>query len=259
MSEHNWKFTIECPYCASMEQYADEFETDDWFEVFAFSGSSPKSHRNSYQPYNPNWTCRKCNRSIQIDELYRNAKIKTDSIDEIKKYLWKVLYTVITDKGICDHGWEPDLEVAVSRYSLLYPNDSELKQLKQIYAYAVNDPRKLLKFEPIAGTVIIFPEMILCKDVLQKVYLPEGLTAISSDTFSGCKRITDLYLPDSVTEIGACAFKDCINLKTIHLPSKLIKISEGLFQGCRSLEKVFFADTIEVIEDNAFAGCTNMP
>lgn len=238
MSEHNWEFTIECPFCGSIEQNADEFETDDWCEVFAFSGSSPKSHKNAFQPYIPDWTCRKCNRSVPIDALYRSAKIKTDSIEGIKKYLWGVLDPVIHGKYICDRG-DPDLEVAIHRYSLLYPHDSELQQLKRIYTYAVNNPRKLLKFEPRAGTAIITPEMILCKEVLKKVYLPDGLRAISSYTFSGCKRITDLFIPDSVTEIGAYAFQECVNLKTIHLPSNLLIISKGLFQGCSSLEKVF--------------------
>jgi hypothetical protein len=165
---------------------------------------------------------------------------------------------VIENEGICDHDWNPDLEIAIYRYSLLCPNDLELRQLKKIYMYAVNDPRKLLKFEPVIGTAIISSNMILCKEVLNKVYLPDGLREISSYTFSDCGKITDLFIPDSVAEIGAYAFKNCVSLKTIHLPSKLVKISEGLFQGCSSLEKVFLADTIEVIENYAFSGCTSM-
>jgi hypothetical protein len=202
--------------------------------------------------------CEKCKRLTQRDELYRQVKIKTDSIESIKRYLWGMLDEVIENEGIYDHGWDPDLEIAIYRYSLLYPNDSELRQLKQIYTDAINNPRKFLKFEPAIGTTIITPDMIPRKSVLKKVYLPDGLREISSYTFSDCRRLTDLYIPDSVTEIGTYAFKGCVNLETIHLPSELVKISEGLFQGCNSLKKVFLSDTIEEIGNYAFKGCTRL-
>lgn len=223
-----------------------------------FQEQALKSYKNSYHPYDPNWTCRACKHSVSRDELFRNGNIKTESIERIKTYLWRNLTYVISGEELWDHGWEPDLETAIYRYSLLYPDDAELKELKQLYSYAVNDPKRLWKFEPSNGTTVIFPDMILYKQGLKKVYLPNGLREIRDYTFSDCVRLTDLFIPDSVTEIGAYAFKDCVSLQTIHLPSNLTKISEGLFQGCRSLQKVFLADTIEVIEDYAFTGCTSM-
>ena len=46
MSDSFWHFNAQCPVCKKFEEMADGFETDDWTEVFTFSGCSDKNTLN---------------------------------------------------------------------------------------------------------------------------------------------------------------------------------------------------------------------
>ena len=48
--------------------------------------------------------------------------------------------------------------------------------------------------------------------------VPEYVTTISRNAFSGCSNMTSITIPDSVTSIGNCAFENCSSLATITLP-----------------------------------------
>ena len=50
---------------------------------------------------------------------------------------------------------------------------------------------------------------------ITSVILPEGLTAIGANAFSGCAGLTSVSIPSSVTSIGENAFWDCTELKNI--------------------------------------------
>lgn len=138
MSEHFWKFTIQCPVCKKIVKCADGFETDDWTEVFAFSGRSIKNE--IWKDSSKYYKCSNCDSKTEIDELYRLAYISTDSIDDIKKYLFRMIDYVVSRGGIYDHGWDPDILKAIERYSLLYPEDNELEELRRLYFYALHAP-----------------------------------------------------------------------------------------------------------------------
>ena len=152
-----WHFQSRCPKCGYVNSSADGFETDDWVEVFVFSGYSDKSYKLFYEDYK----CPKCNEKFDRDMLYLQKYIETDEIERIKSYLSRMLEYVIERKGIYDHGWDPDVERAVVRYSYLYPQDMELANLRKLYSYAYHNPKMLTKFEPIKGTKIIKRSMIL--------------------------------------------------------------------------------------------------
>ncbi len=255
MSEFFFPFKITCPQCGNVERSSDGCETDDWTEVFLFSGYSRKS-AGSYDPY---YTCRACSAKTDRDKLYRDKLIEVESIERVKAYLSRMLSSVIMngEEALGDHGWQPDLDTVLNRYSLLFPDDGELQKIKEDYFLALHDRRTLTKFEPLPGTVEIGPENIVRKTFLEKVYLPNGLKRIASGTFKGCGCLHDLFIPDSVEEIGESAFEDC-DLKTIHLSNSLTRIEDFLFKGCRRLEKVFLSDNIESIGAGAFKGCHSL-
>ena len=130
MSQRFFEFKIECPFCGEVENRADGYETDDWTEVFVFSGYSQKSAKFMY---NENYTCHKCQNSLPIDSLYERGCVKDAPIDRIKAYLNRMYDHVRERGGIRDHGWEPDLLTALRRYESLYPDDEELSQIAQKY------------------------------------------------------------------------------------------------------------------------------
>jgi len=58
---------------------------------------------------------------------------------------------------------------------------------------------------------------ILCCPIKKtgNIIIPNSVTAISGDSFSGCRCITSVTIPASVTSIGGYVFKDCISLAAV--------------------------------------------
>lgn len=88
------------------------------------------------------------------------------------------------------------------------------------------------------------------------IRLPSKLTEIRGDTFSGCKRLSEIDIPQSVTRIGGGAFRDCVRLKEIKLPSGITEISGDTFNGCSSLSAIRIPEGVTRIGGHAFDGCS---
>lgn len=88
------------------------------------------------------------------------------------------------------------------------------------------------------------------------IRLPSKLTEIRGDTFSGCKRLSEIDIPQSVTRIGGGAFRDCDRLKEIKLPSGITEISGDTFNGCSSLRAIRIPEGVTRIGGHAFDGCS---
>ncbi len=90
------------------------------------------------------------------------------------------------------------------------------------------------------------------------IRLPSKLTEIRGDTFSGCKRLSEIDIPQSVTRIGGGAFLNCVRLKEIKLPSGITEISGDTFNGCSSLSAIRIPEGVTRIGGHAFDGCSAM-
>ncbi len=75
---------------------------------------------------------------------------------------------------------------------------------------------------------------------LVTVVLPEGLTAISSDMFINCERLTNVVFPSTLTSISRDAFAYCTRLREIQIPSSVSVIGEGNnpFRGSQSVTSI---------------------
>ena len=70
------------------------------------------------------------------------------------------------------------------------------------------------------------------------VFVPENVTRIDDEAFSGCDSLTSITLPESVTEIGYRAFSDCSSLKSIMIPEGVTEIGFKAFCGCSRLSSI---------------------
>lgn len=70
------------------------------------------------------------------------------------------------------------------------------------------------------------------------VVIPDTVTGICSDAFSGCIGLTDITIPDNVTSIGYSAFFGCTGLNVIKIPKKITRIGDYAFSGCTDLTDI---------------------
>jgi hypothetical protein len=104
----------------------------------------------------------------------------------------------------------------------------------------------------VSTTTLTIPSSITVTGVTYEV------TSIIGQAFSGTG-LTSVTVPDSVTSIGSNTFSGCSNLANVVLPSTLTVIPDGCFDRCSSLTALdFLPSTIEYIGVTAFRRCSGL-
>ena len=93
---------------------------------------------------------------------------------------------------------------------------------------------------------------------IETVYIPEGVTTISTSAFSNCTGLTGVSIPKSVNVIEANAFFNCTDLVSVTIPEGVTTINSSSFYKCISLSSVTIPSTVKTIESNAFSTCTRL-
>ena len=66
---------------------------------------------------------------------------------------------------------------------------------------------------------------------ISALQIPQDVTEISDEAFSGCKNLTEITIPEGIEIIGYSAFSRCDNLAKITLPESLEDLGNGAFYG----------------------------
>lgn len=90
------------------------------------------------------------------------------------------------------------------------------------------------------------------------VNIPDSVTSISGNAFSGCTALNTAIIPGSVTSIGGYAFQNCTSLTWVLLPVSLVSIEEGAFYGCTSLTSASIPYSVTNISNYLFYECTSL-
>jgi hypothetical protein len=72
--------------------------------------------------------------------------------------------------------------------------------------------------------------------------------------FNGCTALERVSLPDSVTAISTSCFEGCSALKSLTFGKETKSISRNAFKGCTALTNVILPKSLETVEDAAFEG-----
>ena len=103
------------------------------------------------------------------------------------------------------------------------------------------------------GKLILF----IGKD-LTEYTIPNSVTSIGDEAFSGCSSLTSITIPDSVTSIEYEAFSGCSSLTSITIPNSVTSIGRSAFNGCISLTSITCLATTPPAIDNIRIGETTM-
>ena len=87
------------------------------------------------------------------------------------------------------------------------------------------------------------------------VSMPEGITSIGFEAFSGCQNLESVALPESLTTLDRVAFISCELLRAIKIPSGVATIPDYCFNCCLSLENVTIPEGVTTIRKYAFGSC----
>ena len=90
------------------------------------------------------------------------------------------------------------------------------------------------------------------KSSAKEIVIPDSVTEIGSQAFSGCEKLTGVSIPNSVTMIRDRAFFDCNSLASITIPDSVTDIELQAFCNCTSLKSVTIPASVTDIGDEAF-------
>lgn len=115
----------------------------------------------------------------------------------------------------------------------------------------VNDAARQDDFKIVAGVL----EKYTGKSPL--VRIPEGVSIIGDDCFSGMELIESIELPTGIIKIGDNAFSGCIRLKYVSFSETLKSIGNGAFKESGLIEAEI-PDSVTTIGKDAFMGCKSL-
>ena len=91
-----------------------------------------------------------------------------------------------------------------------------------------------------------FSNRKLCGGI-KKIIVPDSVTKIERNAFSGCSDMIEIRLPDHLDEIADSTFYNCSSLKTINIPQSVKTIGKNAFWYCRSLTELVIPNGVQEI------------
>nr|MBE6191566.1 DUF1566 domain-containing protein [Rikenellaceae bacterium] len=108
------------------------------------------------------------------------------------------------------------------------------------------------------GLTAISSELFSGMTSLQSVLFGKNLKTIESKAFYNCSSLRLSTLPVGLTTIGTMAFSGCNAITQLTLPEGLTDLRNDAFASCTGLTNVTLPSSIATIEANAFAKCSKL-
>ncbi len=92
----------------------------------------------------------------------------------------------------------------------------------------------------------------------QNTVIPNSVTSIKANSFSGCSSLTSVTIPNGVTSIGNHAFSGCSGLTSVTIPNSMASIDSYVFAGCELLTSITIPNSVTSIGTSAFSDCSSL-
>lgn len=86
---------------------------------------------------------------------------------------------------------------------------------------------------------------------INDLVIPENVTRIGANSFSGCKSLHKVFMHDNVKSVNDYAFYKCENLTSVKFGENVLSIGEYSFCKCSSLDQVKLPSSIQAIKKGA--------
>ena len=90
-----------------------------------------------------------------------------------------------------------------------------------------------------------------------QLIIPEGVTEIAGNAFSGCEKISYVKFPTTLEKGNYGAFSKIPDF-TAEFSEGITKVADEILSQANGLKKVILTNTVQVIGDSAFINCRNL-
>lgn len=95
---------------------------------------------------------------------------------------------------------------------------------------------------------------------VSKLWIPNTVTSVGSNAFSGCANLVEIQFEDGGTQplsLGLMSFARCASLSSLVLPARTVSIGKGCFRDCVALEAIEIGEGVEQLRvaDHLFDNC----
>ena len=153
----------------------------------------------------------------------------------------------------------PSSVKVISRYAFYHqdnlekvfiPDGVKLQSAAFFYCRSLKEVRLPADLEEIPGNTFSHTD-------LQSITIPEKVTRIGEDAFSGCKNLKEVVFNEKLERIEDGAFSQCSSLISIILPSSLQSIGDSVFQKC-VFTSIIIPTSVKNIGSLAFYSCDSL-
>ena len=163
-----------------------------------------------------------------------------------KKLLLAVLFLTTCLQGLAD-----SFEIGDLKYTILSSAERTVEVgQKRYFDYDLEIPSKVV-YNSKTYNVVRIANRGFTNNWFKYVIIPEGVTVIGEEAFSGCSNLKKVVIPNSVTLILRQAFSDC-SLNDIHIPDNIMQIGVRAFDSLR-MTKINLPSSCNYVAQDAFS------
>ena len=141
--------------------------------------------------------------------------------------------------------------------SVTYISNDAFEGCSGLYAITVESENSVYDSRDNCNAIIETSSNTLIRGC-QNTIIPNSVTSIGYDAFSGCNGLISITIPNSVTSIGVSAFEGCSGLTSINIPESVTSICQSTFSGCSGLTSITIPNSVTNIDMSAFYNCSGL-